>query len=269
MNTPTTVTTLRDFYTMVAEHYSEQPPNNKETLIYKCDKRRRGYNTTLSARHLNVQFNHSLLSDEMHVAFRSYRNGCYTLTELMKVLDRVYPTIRSEVAEIPIVEEPVPVATIQASVVTMYDMYECLRNQLSTTAAYQPLYINGEAILPSSLVMLLEDNDTTLEARYEAARCPQPVATPTMNTKKQSKYDRAEIVRIAHQHAKVLGDGDYRRRFSRGMKAAWKAAKEAVVTSATYQSVYLFTNYISVHETRMAKRMLSKPCSVNFNFSYY
>jgi hypothetical protein len=169
-----------------------------------------------------------------------------------------------------LVEEPVPAVTASTWSplrVTMYDVYECLRNQLSTTAAYEPLYINGEAALPSSLVMMLEDGDATLAARFEAERRPQPKA-PAI-TKKATKYDRKAIVKLAHRHAKALGDGEYSKRFGSGMRAAWKAAKEAVVTNATYQSVYMYMNYVSVDELKMVKRMLSKPSTVNFNYRSY
>jgi len=109
----------------------------------------------------------------------------------------------------------------------MYDVYECTRNQLNTTSAYKPLYINGEAILPTSLVILLEDGDAALAARYEAERYPQPIAQPIASTKKASKYDRVDIAKKAHYYAKSSSIGTYHKRFGRGMKDAWMEAKKA------------------------------------------
>lgn len=130
----------------------------------------------------------------------------------------------------PIVVAPAPIATAATwspSDVTMYDVYKCLRNYLSTTGAYEPLFINGEAILASSLVMMQEDGDPTLAARFEAERCPQLVAPAPASTKKAIKYDRAAIAGKAHYYAKASSIGTYHKRFGRGMKDAWTEAKKA------------------------------------------
>ena len=110
--------------------------------------------------------------------------------------------------------------------VGMYDIYRCLRNILNTTAAYQPLHVNGEAILPTALVMLLEDSDARLAARFESERCPQPIAVPT-STKQASTYSRSAIAKDAHYYAKATIGGSYHKRFGKGMKAAWEAAKQS------------------------------------------
>ena len=123
--------------------------------------------------------------------------------------------------------------------VTMYDMYECLRNTLNTTAAHQPLYINGEAILPAALMMLLEDGDATLEARFEAERCPQPVAPSPTISKKVSKYDRKEIAGRAHYYAKASSIGTYRKRLSKGFEDAWSEAKKAADVVVKTLNMYL------------------------------
>lgn len=113
------------------------------------------------------------------------------------------------------------------AVLSIYDVYKCLRNALNTASAHQPIYINGEAILPCSLVMLLEDGDATLETRYEAERCPQPVAPAPTSTKKASNYDRKEIAGKAHYYAKASNIGTYHKRFGKGLKEAWTEAKKA------------------------------------------
>ena len=210
--TPTTITTLHEFYSIIATRYAAQEPRTKENIRCKCDRRKKGNNTTISFRYVHLTFNHKILPAEVYSLLAG--KYCATLTQLYMVLSSFK-------------EEPVPEAVTTASpvAVTMYEVYECLRNQLSTTAAYVPLHINGEAILPASLVMMLEDGDATLEARYEAERCPQPVA-PAI-TKKASKYNRSEIATQAHYYAKVTVGGNYHQRFGKGMQHAWDDAKEA------------------------------------------
>ena len=110
-------------------------------------------------------------------------------------------------------------------IANMYDIYRCLRNSLNTTAAYQPLHVNGEAILPTALVMLLEDGDAKLAARFESERCPRPIVVP-LSTKKAREYNRSAIAKDAHYYAKATVGGSYHKRFGEGMKAAWEAAKQ-------------------------------------------
>lgn len=115
--------------------------------------------------------------------------------------------------------------TTSPPIASMYDIYRCLRNILNTTAAYQPLYVNGEAILPTALVMLLEDGDATLVARFESERRPRHIMV-SPSTKKARAYDRSAIAKDAHYYAKATVGGSYHKRFGEGMKAAWEAAKQ-------------------------------------------
>ena len=105
---------------------------------------------------------------------------------------------------------------------TMYDMYACLRNELNTRHSSSIIYKN-EIVQVTALVMVLEDGDPMLEARYEAERTPKPVA-PAI-TKRASVYNRKEIAEKAHYYAKANTGGTYHKRFGVGMQKAWTAAK--------------------------------------------
>lgn len=128
---------------------------------------------------------------------------------------------------------PTTITTASPQTVTVYDVYECLRNQLNTRHDSTIIYKN-EIVQVTALVMMLEDHDATLAARFEAERSPKPVA-PAI-TKAVTKYDRKEIAKNAHYYAKVATGaygGKYHKHFGKGMKDAWSAAKAAGIVVPT------------------------------------
>lgn len=112
------------------------------------------------------------------------------------------------------------------SLINLYDVYACLRNSLNT-CHHSTIIFKNEIVQVTALVMMLEDGDATLAARFEAERCPHPVPQPIANTKKAIKYDRKNIAEKAHYYAKASSIGTYRKRLSAGFKLAWLDAKSA------------------------------------------
>lgn len=156
----------------------------------------------------------------------------------------------------------------KAIIVRIYEMYACLRNSLNTTAAYEPLYINGEAILPTALVMILEDGDATLAERFEAERCPPPtVASVLTITIKKSKYNRSKIAKQAHIYAQEISSGKYRFRLSVGFKIAWQEAKGIEVEMGVTHQIVSNQLY-SMTEIKANERWLKRTFQGRAAFEY-